>query len=74
MKKDDRRWDIVHKFEDKLKARTLMGLREKESMGIFSDLYNFSRKFADKRYYDTFDQAKIDAIGRLNTMFMKAAR
>ncbi len=74
MKKDDKRWDIVHKFEDKLKAKTLIGLGEKRSLRIFSDLYHFSRKCVDKKWYRTFDRAKIGAIGRMNVMFTKAAR
>ena len=74
MKKSDKRWDIVHRFEDKLKAKTLVGLGEKESLAIFSDLYDFSRRFVNKRYYYTVNRAKIDTIGRLNAMFMKAAR
>ena len=42
-------------------------MSQKESLGIFLGLYQFGQELLDKKYYSTFDQAKIKSLIRIHS-------
>ena len=49
----NRRWDLVHKFEDEYRRRYLKRLSAEESFKIMEDLYDFA-VMVDKKVQELF--------------------
>lgn len=56
-------WSKVMEFEAGYKKRSLRRMSQKESLGIFLDLYQFSQELRDKKRYSTLNMAKIKSLG-----------
>lgn len=67
---EQRRWDIVHRFEHKLRESTLKSLTPAKSLKIFNDLYQFGQKI-DKAFYKRFEPENVQALAKVHSIFMK---
>lgn len=56
-------WSKVREFEYGYKKKSLRRMSQKESLGIFLDLYQLSQELRDKKHYSTLNRAKIKSLG-----------
>lgn len=66
-----KRWDIYHKFEKEQKAHFLKKLSEKESLGIFRELYRCAYNLSGKSGFNILDKDKIKTLARVHSIFGK---
>jgi len=64
---NNHQWDKVRESETRYKEKSLRRMSQKESLGIFLGLYQFGQELLDKKYYSTFDQAKIKSLIRIHS-------
>lgn len=63
---NNHRWDKIKEFETRQKEKSLRRMSQKESLGIFFSLYQFSQKLRDKKYYSILDREKIKSLVRIH--------
>lgn len=67
----NRHWDILGNFEYKHKKQFLKKLTFKESIKIFTNLYQFFQKIVPKEDYQKINLRKIQTLSKVHSMFMK---
>ena len=63
---NNHRWNKVREFETRYKEKSLRRMSQKESLGIFFNLYQFSQELLDKKYYSILDREKIKSLVRIH--------
>lgn len=63
---NNHRWDKIKEFETRYKEKSLRRMSQKESLGIFFSLHQFSQKLRDKKYYSILDREKIKSLVRIH--------
>jgi hypothetical protein len=66
-----RRWEILHKFENKHKKIFLKKLSVGKSLEIFKNLYLFAQEVDDRADHRKLDLRKIHTLSKVHFMFMK---
>lgn len=64
-----RRWDIIHKSEEREKASFLKGLTAQTSLGIFMDLYSVFDKVKDKNEFRVLNLKKVNSLSKIHRIF-----
>lgn len=62
------RWNKVREFEARYKEKSLRRMSEKKSLRIFLNMYQFSQKILDKKYYFSLDPVKIRSLVRKHSI------
>ncbi|OGW78020.1 MAG: hypothetical protein A3I73_06035 [Omnitrophica bacterium RIFCSPLOWO2_02_FULL_45_16] len=65
---NNHQWDKIRKFESRYKEKSLRRMSEKKSLGIFLDMYQFSQKILDKKYYFSLDPVKVRSLIRKHSI------
>lgn len=66
-----RRWEILHRFEQEQKRLSLRKLTEEDSLKILIDLHQFAYKLGNKVNYERLDKEKVQTLARVHSMFQK---
>lgn len=68
---NEKQWDKINKFEQKLKKRFLCRLTESEGIKILDDLYKFVSPFTGNLNYKKIGLRKTLILAKVHSMFMK---
>lgn len=70
----ERRWRILHNFEENQNRALLRRLTIPEGLRLFLNLYQFAQLLNNKAYYRQLDLNKIRELSRVHSMFMKVTQ
>jgi len=64
----NRRWELVHRFEDAIKRQELQNLTDAESIDIMENLYQFAHAI-NKDIFKKTNKEKIDVLVKTHLHF-----
>lgn len=67
----ERRWDILHKFEEKQRELRLKKMTVAESFRILKELHQFAQGIYTHEDYRKINMDKIQILSKVHFMFQK---